>query len=180
MNHEPSNIFYPYEGFIHYLQNNNFNVGMDTYLRVQELVNHFEPNIPIQRLRHILCPIFAQSPEEQEKFYYLFDAYFSKFELLNEAEFSETNEANKEKNIPETPNIGNKRWWFPKRPIAFAGAILFTILVAIGANVAWKLFTNYREAERYYSNFHIEQVGKRKKLTYAINELLGKEQPCDS
>jgi|GEM_PF-4499478 len=65
----------PLEGFIDYLRQNGFSVGVDSYVKVENLLNSLDPEFPAHRLKTLLCPLFAQGPYEQQRFYYLFDQY---------------------------------------------------------------------------------------------------------
>ena len=72
-----------FDDFLTHLRRQGFDIGVDHYLRLQELLlkagTEFEP----QELRTILCPIFATSRAQQEQFYRAFDNYFSLFQSIS-------------------------------------------------------------------------------------------------
>jgi hypothetical protein len=63
-------------GFLDYLLANGFEFGPDKYILVKQLLNALQPNVPKEKFRHLLCPLFATNAEKQSQFYYLFDRYF--------------------------------------------------------------------------------------------------------
>lgn len=66
----------PFEEFVSYLRERDFQIGVDTYLKVKHLVNSLHGDFDPSRLKFLLCPIIANSQEEQDLFYLLFDEYF--------------------------------------------------------------------------------------------------------
>ncbi|MDX1905731.1 MAG: WG repeat-containing protein [Bacteroidia bacterium] len=67
--------FIPLEDFLRQLRDNGFPVGIDTHLRVQALLDRLPADTPVSRLGGLLCPIFARSEKEQQRFLRLFEAY---------------------------------------------------------------------------------------------------------
>ncbi len=49
-----------------------YDMGTGKYLQVQELLSRLPGDMAMERLRSLLCPLFARSPQEQEDFYDLF------------------------------------------------------------------------------------------------------------
>ncbi len=68
-------------GFIDYLQQEGFAVGIDTHLQVKRLLSKLEgEGIGEERLQQLLSPIFAKSEEEQVLFRRAFERYFRQFD----------------------------------------------------------------------------------------------------
>jgi hypothetical protein len=70
----------PFEGFISYLCRQGFIIGVDHYLRLQELLNKLGPGCEPAGLKYLLCPIFASNERQQQQFYRTFDLYFKPLE----------------------------------------------------------------------------------------------------
>lgn len=179
---------FPFEEFVAYLQKNNFVVGVHSYLRLQELLNHIEPHCPPDRLRSILCPIFAANFEEQQQFQYLFDNYFAQFETIDAKQFPTAdvnfaaNQTNKQKTVLVQPRLG----W-----LTIVGLIAIAIFSGLLIGVFWG-YTKFDEADKY-----LKENGMRpndsiltasyyegfnytlQKHKYAIRNVFGRPQPCD-
>ncbi|MEZ4775763.1 MAG: WG repeat-containing protein [Bacteroidia bacterium] len=71
-----------------FLRNNGYPVGVDTHLQVQQLLEELGPGFPAERLKTLLAPVFANSTEQQDTFYRLFDDFFESYQagLLNDPE----------------------------------------------------------------------------------------------
>lgn len=63
-----------------HLRQHGFSIGVDHYLRLQELLNKVGASCAPGDLKTLLAPIFATSRSQQEQFYRAFDSYFSLFE----------------------------------------------------------------------------------------------------
>lgn len=61
--------------FLSYLRLKGFKIGVDHYLRVQELLNRIAEDCPPENLKTLLCPLFATTKSQQEQFYKDFDSY---------------------------------------------------------------------------------------------------------
>ncbi|MFK7904689.1 MAG: hypothetical protein AB8B69_06175, partial [Chitinophagales bacterium] len=57
-------------------------MGIDTHLRLQHLLNQMEGDYGKSQLKHLLAPIFATNPKQQELFYQVFDNYFEEFDSI--------------------------------------------------------------------------------------------------
>jgi carboxypeptidase family protein len=73
----PNSAFSIFDEFLVYLRQQGFIIGVDHYLRLQELLNKINGQCKPNELSTLLCPIFATSKSQQEKFYRAFDAYFA-------------------------------------------------------------------------------------------------------
>jgi hypothetical protein len=65
--------------FLELLRRQGFSIGIDHYLRLQELIDKSGGSCAPSDLKTLLCPIFATSRSQQELFYRTFDAYFILF-----------------------------------------------------------------------------------------------------
>ncbi len=63
-----------------HLRQHGFPIGVDHYLRLQELLDKVGAACSPEDLKTLLSPIFATSRSQQEQFYRAFDSYFSLFE----------------------------------------------------------------------------------------------------
>ncbi len=70
----------PFEGLISNLRKQEFMIGVDHYLRLQELLNKLGPGCEPSGLKYLLCPIFAVNERQQQQFYRAFDLYFKPME----------------------------------------------------------------------------------------------------
>ncbi|HYO91860.1 MAG TPA: hypothetical protein VEQ40_09495, partial [Pyrinomonadaceae bacterium] len=62
------------------LRQHGFPIGVDHYLRLQELLDKVGEHCAPEDLKTLLAPIFATSRSQQEQFYRAFDSYFALFE----------------------------------------------------------------------------------------------------
>lgn len=63
-----------------HLRQHGFPLGVDHYLRLQELLDRVGDQCAPEDLKTLLSPIFAVSRSQQEQFYRAFDSYFSLFD----------------------------------------------------------------------------------------------------
>src|SRR6266849_3155855 len=66
--------------FLTHLRRQGLEIGVDHYLRLQELLSKASGDFAPQDLKTILCPILATSKAEQEQFHRAFDSYFGLFQ----------------------------------------------------------------------------------------------------
>lgn len=167
-------IIFPFEDFVAYLQQNGYTIGINSYLRLQELVNHLGADSTAEQLKTILCPIFATNPEEQEKFFFLFDSYFAQFQSLDAAQFPHKNGDSVLNN--DKQKIGSlrrpKKWW-----LIVPSIIGIIILMGFGIFLLYG-FTRYQEANEYYARYNISPKFWQRH-TYTFRSLLQMSQPCD-
>jgi hypothetical protein len=69
----------PIVGFIDFLRQRGFVVGIDRYSRLLSVVDRLGPDCSPADLKTIICPLVATSASEQDQFHQLFDAYFPHF-----------------------------------------------------------------------------------------------------
>lgn len=70
--------------FLEHLRRQGFTVGVDDYLRLQELLNKIGDCAPVD-LKTLLCPILATNKIQQQQFYAAFDSYFDLFQPASAA-----------------------------------------------------------------------------------------------
>ncbi|RMG68135.1 MAG: hypothetical protein D6722_12150, partial [Bacteroidetes bacterium] len=183
-----SPIFFPFEGFLDLLRDNGFQLGIDAYLRVQQLINQLPPGTSQAQLRTLLCPLFAHNDKEQHRFYRLFDHYFEGLtqqiaqQALAEPDQKEP-EATDEEDSKKKPGF---------RLSANAHRLLFVVLTLLALGLAiyvpitvYLAFKGTSEREGAWA--YLERYGLTEDtedlpthLTrYVLNELLGLPQPCD-
>lgn len=68
-----------FDGLLTHLRQRGFDIGIDNYLRLQELLGKAGAECAPENLKTLLCPIFATSKSQQEQFYQAFDSYYSLF-----------------------------------------------------------------------------------------------------
>jgi tetratricopeptide (TPR) repeat protein len=66
----------PFEAFLSALALLGFDVGVERRARLQRILDHLGPDSAPQRLKTLLCPIFASNDAQQDTFYRLFDQLF--------------------------------------------------------------------------------------------------------
>lgn len=66
--------------FLELLRRQGFSIGIDHYLRLQELLDKTGGSCAPPDLKTLLCPIFATNRSQQELFYRTFDAHFVSFQ----------------------------------------------------------------------------------------------------
>jgi outer membrane protein OmpA-like peptidoglycan-associated protein/ABC-type nitrate/sulfonate/bicarbonate transport system substrate-binding protein/ABC-type amino acid transport system permease subunit len=78
----------PFGDFLEYLRAQGFTIGVDDYLRLQQLLARLGGQCAPADLKTLLCPIFATSKKEQQLFYRAFDTFFELFRLEQSADES--------------------------------------------------------------------------------------------
>lgn len=76
---EPSYQSLVFGDFLQHLRQRGFALGVDQYVSLQRLLQQSGGDFAPQRLKTLLCPLFARNQVQQEQFYRLFDEYFSIF-----------------------------------------------------------------------------------------------------
>src|SRR5262245_8214581 len=69
---------------LEYLRLRGFQIGVDHYLRLHNLLISVGTDCAPQDLKTVLCPIFATNQIQQEQFYRVFDDYYDLFNLQPE------------------------------------------------------------------------------------------------
>ncbi len=112
-------------------------MGTGLHLKVQELWSKLPEDLEPERLKTILTPVFATNPQEQERFYTLFDRSLKRVQNIQKVE-----EVKSE--LPPKEEIEEKNWrWL----LLGAAGLLTLILLAIfwRANDVTGPVNNFRE-----------------------------------
>ena len=104
-----------------------FAVGIETQLQLRELTQKLPDDISIQNLKTLFAPLFANTRDEQELFYELFDKNLKE----NEQFFKESAQYTQPSKPIDTPSVATffsmtwKRfnWLFTSLPKAWIGTI---------------------------------------------------------
>lgn len=79
-----------FENFLHLLQHQKFTIGIHHRIRLHQILNRLAPDTKPNDLKFILCPLFATTPNQQQKFYRLFDSHFQHLSGLSLEKKKET------------------------------------------------------------------------------------------
>lgn len=114
-----------------YLRQHGFSIGVDHYLRLQQLLNKIRGHCGPRELRTLLCPIFATNKLQQENFYRAFDSYFELFQISDEdEELSESAAASvQEHSLNFKANTSRRRWFYAVVPVGFAAILFLAFLI---------------------------------------------------
>ncbi|MCB0854609.1 MAG: hypothetical protein KDD63_20450, partial [Bacteroidetes bacterium] len=66
--------------FIEFLRTHGYPIGVDTHLKINRILERVEEGFPAESLKTLLSPIFANSSQQQEDFYQLFDSFFERYQ----------------------------------------------------------------------------------------------------
>lgn len=69
----------PFGELLEFLRRQGFPIGLDHYVRLQSLLEAIGGDCPPDRLKTLLCPIFATSRDQQEHFHRAFDQFYPLF-----------------------------------------------------------------------------------------------------
>ena len=92
-NHTEKKIFMnlPLKNFINLLKDRGFQIGADHYLKVINLLKSLDPECPPNRLKFMLCPLFAVNKKEQDLFYKLFDLHVNMEKQIKKSDVQSDN-----------------------------------------------------------------------------------------
>ena len=68
--------YLPIDTLIAELKNNGFIIGVDTYLKLEYLLQNLDIHKNYDKLNTLLCPLFATEQREQDLFYQIFENVF--------------------------------------------------------------------------------------------------------
>jgi len=112
-------------GLLHELEREGYPLAPDKLLQVQELLRRLPADLPPERLRSLLAPLFAAEPRQQERFYELFSLCLAETRAL----FAEAEEAPAPETMQQAEaRKGEARWrslllLFPPLLAALAGFV---------------------------------------------------------
>ncbi|MEO1450667.1 MAG: hypothetical protein AAFV07_14145, partial [Bacteroidota bacterium] len=177
-----TNSFFPLAEFLVYLRNEDFPVGVDTYMRVQKVLDYLPAQLGRDQLKQVLCPIFARSETDQRRFYRLFDAYFAREE---EALFTAVKGDIAEAVEDTKPSRLDWNWVRKYSRFTF---ILLTLLITgtfiyIPLRVYWAIkgSDSVESAPAYLERYGFADSDRYnyEVAKYIIRDLLVIDQPCD-
>ncbi|MGD2091128.1 MAG: formylglycine-generating enzyme family protein [Candidatus Aminicenantes bacterium] len=98
-------------GFLSFLRRQGFIIGIDHYLRLQELLVKVGPHCPPGDLKYLLCPLFATGEKQQRLFYRAFDSFFQPLQDYKEKEITTRQPTKTDRETREEP-VKPKRWQY--------------------------------------------------------------------
>ena len=160
---DPHTMPLPFNGFIEYIRQEGFVIGVDHYLRLQAVLKNFGSTCQPSELKFLLCPIFATTQREQAQFYRSFDHYFSAFVTSEKTEEKPEQIVREEQEEPLTESVTVRTW-----PFIVAG-ILIMIIVSLSA---WYL-NRILEQEKKIIDIKVEpptkDIKRQPDITVTIN-----------
>jgi hypothetical protein len=110
-----------------HLRKHGFTIGVDSYLRLQRLLDKVSGHCSPQDLKTLLCPLFATDKKQQEFFYRAFDEY------LELSRVEEPASAIQEAAAPQTKQEPEKEpFWAQPWPYVALGMLL-ALVIALSA-----------------------------------------------
>ena len=72
-----SPMAFPFDHLVDDLKRQGFVLGVEHYIRLNAVLDRFGDRADPMTLKTLLCPVFAATPEQQDRFYKTFDRYFA-------------------------------------------------------------------------------------------------------
>lgn len=129
-----------------YLRQHGFHIGVDHYLRLQQLLERVGAHCAPNELRTLLCPIFATNKTQQEQFYRAFDSYFDFFQSedeTREAAHETTQEAQTLAQAVKSKS-SRRKWLYIATPAMLAALVIAFFLLRPLQSVTDQANTNAR------------------------------------
>lgn len=134
------------------MRRKGFIIGVDHYLRLQELLNKLSPDCEPADLKYLLCPIFAVSGKQQQQFYHVFDSYFKPLEASIElAKKSQTVKPGKKETVESSEKSVNL-----SKLLQILGVVVLIILSLVSISL-WRIKV---EEKIEFSKSHAETKPK--------------------
>lgn len=113
-----------------HLRQQGFRIGVDHYLRLQQLLDKVGDHCAPDELRTLLCPIFATNKTQQEQFYKTFDSYFDLFQIAVEPAESDESFAETVQTQARAfkSKSSRRKWLYAATPVALAALVFVLIL----------------------------------------------------
>lgn len=129
--------YLPLYDFLEDLRKYGFRITADTHLKVQELLASINPHeVNYNDLKFIICPIVAINPDQQERFYQLYDqSFFLKFDLGINENIPDTSDAISNKDIIIVSRTSNRNWFY-----RLLGALNRPVIIGIVITIITILF----------------------------------------
>lgn len=118
------------EEFMEFLRHNGFQLGVDTHLKVHQLLENLDSGYPADQLKTLLAPLVVKDSDQQESFYRLFDAYFEKYSERKHALISSDEPKRKSEGESQVGPSGQRLNILSKRK--FYWSVQLFILIGIG------------------------------------------------
>ena len=114
-----------------YLRQHGFRLGVDHYLRLQQLLERINGRCAPHELRTLLCPIFATSKTQQEQFYRAFDSYFDFFQVAEETAETELVSTEDEPSVPLAlkAKAARRRWLYAACAATLAALVIIAFVL---------------------------------------------------
>lgn len=136
--------FLPLDYLIDELKQNGFVIGVDTYLRVQKLLENMDMQQHYHELNSILCPMFAVDAKQQQLFYQIYDRVFEQH-LLTQTQPQAEKKIQAEKTEQTDKNFFRPEFAkFARFFKAFAAVVLLAAMVWAG--LQWTGFLEKKQA----------------------------------
>ena len=121
MQNNIKNINLPFYEFLEFLKRQGFIIGVDHYLRLQNLLHTLSATCQPSDLKYLLCPIFATNKKQQQQFYNAFNSFFKQFETKSIKE-----------SLPTTLRKEKKEKIYEKKTHRKLFFVLFAIIILSG------------------------------------------------
>ncbi len=125
-------ILIPFWAFLEFLKAEGFEINTGQYLNIYNLIERIDFNAtPFEELKFIICPVLANTPEDQEKFYAAFDVHFA---LIEKKAFS-----GKKKPAKKQSNASDKRKakLKSKKRKKFGVTLLIAFILLVGLGLSY-------------------------------------------
>ena len=121
------------------LRQHGFPIGVDHYLRLQELLDKVGASCAPEDLKTLLCPLFATTRAQQEQFYRAFDTHFALFEPASQTGArapapvrvrpKDVRPAGEPRGLPSAPVGFHKKWLYVVAPVLLLALIIGIVLI---------------------------------------------------
>lgn len=128
MNHK-SRIYHITTEFLDALRTEKRLMGVDKHVQIQTILQQLPDETDVETLKLTLIPLIAQSPQEQEQLYTVFDQAVKRVEELERIKTSEESgsSSNNDKNLPRVCN-----------PWKVVATVVIVLSLLIGGGMWWK------------------------------------------
>lgn len=163
------NNFLPFEAFLELLQEHGFAVGVGEHLRLRQLLDNLPQGTDQSKLKSLMSPLFARSPQDQRLFYRLFDYHFGQLVPLDSQQGTGT-----VRTIEDITD--DKPWIFPRLGRGVFALLGLAVAIMLGGLI-WMGFQAYRDAPDYLRSYYVPNTFKNK-LEYTTRDVFGMKPLC--
>src|ERR1043166_5068757 len=118
-----------FSDLIAYLRQQGFTIGIDHYLRLQQLLNSIAGDCAPEDLKTLLCPIFATNAKEQENFYQAFDNFYYYYKSAATEPVAESGK--KDSIEQEIPRQSAKSKWSNRSILILLTIVVFAPVIVL-------------------------------------------------